>query len=233
MDDDKLVSLYAATTGNGKFCFKLVPPAPGSKKGLTFTQPKVHYFAVETKEEMRNWMAALIKATIDIDDSVPVLSSCATPTVSLQRAQNLLSQARENAKKREDSRHLENAMKPDISGTSSISPDTDSYDSNLPHNNNLQSPNTTVNTNELKTPVLDSKANGFSSPYEIASNTFTPKSASSSNVQSPVDLDFKYSAVRSPKQRVTSNTTASTAAAIALSGGYENGGRRSHQDNRI
>lgn len=198
-DDDKLVSLYAATTGHGKFCFKLVPPAPGSRKGLTFTQPKVHYFAVETKEEMRTWMAALIKATIDIDESVPVLSSCATPTVSLSKAQNLLAQARENVRKREElnrskdvstssnqtlppgssnttsSNFNELMNKPDMSGNSSISPDTDSYDSAIP----VQSPNTTINT-ELMTPNLNNDTpNGFDSPYQLA-NMFTPKSNHSS-----------------------------------------------------
>ncbi|ODV63437.1 Boi family PH domain-containing protein, partial [Ascoidea rubescens DSM 1968] len=92
-DDDKFVALYAATTGQGRYCFKLVPPAPGYKKGLTFTQPKVHYFAVDTKEEMRGWMAALMKATIDLDESIPIVSSCVTPTVTLQKAQELLAKA--------------------------------------------------------------------------------------------------------------------------------------------
>lgn len=236
-EDDKLVSLYAATTGHGKFCFKLVPPAPGSKKGLTFTQPKVHYFAVETKEEMRTWMAALIKATIDIDESVPVLSSCATPTVSLQKAQSLLAQARENARRREEVRNLENLNKPDISGTSSISPDTDSYDSNLPatNNNTLQSPNTTVHTSDLLTPVLDNASNGFASPFEIASNNFvTPKSSVSATI-SPVvgSAEFKskpYSSlIKTPSQRVMSNSAATAAAALSLSNSYSDRSK----DNRI
>ncbi|AAS54198.1 AGL293Cp [Eremothecium gossypii ATCC 10895] len=101
-EDDKFVALYAASIGRGRYCFKLVPPAPGSKKGLTFTQPRVHYFAVETREEMRTWMAALMKATIDIDTSVPVISSCATPTVSLSRAQEMFAQAMEETSKRDE-----------------------------------------------------------------------------------------------------------------------------------
>lgn len=105
-DDDKFVALYAASTGKGRYCFKLLPPQPGSKKGLTFTQPRVHYFAVETKDEMRAWMAALIKATIDIDTSVPIISSCATPTVSLTKAQEMLLQAREETRLREEQRFL-------------------------------------------------------------------------------------------------------------------------------
>ena len=76
-DDDRLISLYAASLGKGKYCFKLVPPQPGSKKGLTFTEPRVHYFAVENKSEMKAWLSAIIKATIDIDTSVPVISSYA------------------------------------------------------------------------------------------------------------------------------------------------------------
>lgn len=111
-EDDKLVALYAATTGQGRFCFKLVPPAPGARKGLTFTQPKVHYFAVETKEEMRNWMSALMKATIDVDDTVPTVSTCSTPTVSLMKAQELLLKARQNAKIREDQMRQQGFIQP-------------------------------------------------------------------------------------------------------------------------
>lgn len=237
-DDDKLVSLYAASTGHGKFCFKLVPPAPGSRKGLTFTQPKIHYFAVETKQEMRTWMAALIKATIDIDESVPILSSCATPTVSLQKAQALLVQARENAKLREDA-YIKNSQQQqleqpssaqsqvpakrlaplgstnDVSGTSSISPDSGSFDSNLPN----QSPNTTTTTSEM-TPVMQTIDNGFSSPYNIASGFQSPKSTPSSANPSPIDTEFKskpYSAgaIRHPSQRVASSASAVAAAAAA------------------
>lgn len=118
-DDDKLVSLYAATTGQGRFCFKLVPPAPGSKKGLTFTQPKVHYFAVETREEMRNWMVALMKATIDLDDTIPTVSTCSTPTVSLQKAQELLLKARENAKAREEQLKAKGFLQPGVNDNKS------------------------------------------------------------------------------------------------------------------
>ncbi|KAK9359623.1 hypothetical protein V1504DRAFT_425353 [Lipomyces starkeyi] len=88
-NEDKLVALYAASTGSGRYCFKLVPPAPGSRKGVTFTAPRVHYFAIDNREDMRGWMNALMKATIDRDDSVPVISSCTTPTVSLAKAREL------------------------------------------------------------------------------------------------------------------------------------------------
>jgi hypothetical protein len=222
-DDDKLVSLYAASTGNGKFCFKLVPPAPGSRKGLTFTQPKVHYFAVETKEEMRAWMAALIKATIDIDESVPVLSSCATPTVSLQKAQLLLAQARENVKRRDDivkSRDAEGRT--EFSGNSSVSPDSDSFDSStIPQ----QSPNTTAATSDVA-PMIAHESNGFASPFEMASNSISTKSAASSATQSPIDTEFKSKPynpgmLRHPSQRVLSASQAAAQAAL----GYKSGGK--------
>ncbi|RKP31614.1 hypothetical protein METBISCDRAFT_13698 [Metschnikowia bicuspidata] len=100
--NDKYVAMYASLAGFGRYCFKLVPPAPGFKKGLTFTQPKTHFFAVETQEEMRGWMKALMTATIDIDDSVPVVSSCNTPTVTLARAQELLAKAREETKMKDE-----------------------------------------------------------------------------------------------------------------------------------
>lgn len=246
-DDDKLVSLYAATTGNGKFCFKLVPPAPGSRKGLTFTQPKVHYFAVETKDEMRTWMAALIKATIDKDESVPVLSSCATPTVSLQKAQTLLAQARENAKRRE----IETTTN-ESGNTSSISPaDSDSFDSFSRNFSN--SPNTTVTTGDLHnqqqqfqqlhTPGVES-SNGFSSPYDLA-NTSTVTSSLTKNRYSksgasPIE-EFKSKpyyagALRHPSTRLPSSQSMGnfsnnySSGSLSVAGqaspaGFENGGR--------
>ncbi|KAK7205529.1 hypothetical protein BZA70DRAFT_161928 [Myxozyma melibiosi] len=88
-NEDRLVSLYAASTGAGRYCFKLVPPAPGARKGVTFTAPKTHYFAVDSREDMRLWMNALMRATIDRDDTVPVISSCTTPTVSLAKAREM------------------------------------------------------------------------------------------------------------------------------------------------
>lgn len=93
-NEDKLIGIYAASVGAGRHCFKLVPPAPGYRKGVTFTAPKVHYFAVESKQEMKEWMAALMKATIDRDDSVPVESTFASPTVPLPKAQELFAEAR-------------------------------------------------------------------------------------------------------------------------------------------
>ncbi|ODV93187.1 hypothetical protein PACTADRAFT_51806 [Pachysolen tannophilus NRRL Y-2460] len=100
-ETDKLTSFYAASIGSGRYCFKLVPPAPGSRKGLTFTQQKVHYFAVDTKEEMRNWMAALIKTTIDFDETTPIVSSYVAPTVSLQKAQEMLANARQHTQQKD------------------------------------------------------------------------------------------------------------------------------------
>lgn len=100
-DDDKLIALHAATTRSGKYIFKLLPPQPGSKKGLTFTQPKVHYFAVDTKEDIKKWLSALIKASIDMDDSVPVVSSYAMPTISLNEAKQMLKEAKDEMAMRE------------------------------------------------------------------------------------------------------------------------------------
>lgn len=220
-DDDKLVSLYAASTGHGKFCFKLVPPAPGSRKGLMFTQPKVHYFAVDTRDDMRSWMAALIKATIDIDESVPVLSSCATPTVSLQKAQSLQAQARENVQRRDEIVRLREDQLRSSGNNSSISPvDSDSFDSNQP----LPSPNTTATTSEM-TPVMN-ESSGFSSPYDMISQAGTTKSPGSpTTTQNPMDdlkgKPYNAGSLRHPSQRVVSASQA--AAQIAL--GYKKSGQ--------
>ncbi|KAF3135599.1 hypothetical protein TWF594_008329 [Orbilia oligospora] len=113
--DDRLVSLHAsvaaitsspshassATPGNGQsgpnlpptppskggwFTFKLVPPQPGAAKGVMFTPPKLHYFATDSKQIGREWMAAFMKATIDRDETAPVISTFSANTISLAKA---------------------------------------------------------------------------------------------------------------------------------------------------
>ena len=78
-----------AQKDKGWFTFKLVPPAPGAAKGVMFTPPKVHYFATDTKEVGRQWMAAMMKATIDRDETQPVVSSFSANTISLAKAKEL------------------------------------------------------------------------------------------------------------------------------------------------
>ena len=82
-----------------KFTFKLVPPAPGATRSLNFTPPKTHYFCTESRDQLRDWMAAFTKATIGRDWSTPVISSCTTKTISLKEAQEqrLLQQQRQQA----------------------------------------------------------------------------------------------------------------------------------------
>ncbi|KAF3924342.1 hypothetical protein ABW21_db0209852 [Orbilia brochopaga] len=70
----------------GWFTFKLVPPAPGAAKGVTFTPPKLHYFATDSKYIGRQWMAAFMKATIDRDETAPVISTFSANTISLAKA---------------------------------------------------------------------------------------------------------------------------------------------------
>lgn len=73
----------------GWFTFKLVPPAPGATKGVTFTPPKLHYFATDTRDDGKKWMGAIMKATIDRDESKPVISSYNAKTISLAKAREL------------------------------------------------------------------------------------------------------------------------------------------------
>ncbi|KAJ5156171.1 hypothetical protein N7492_008974 [Penicillium capsulatum] len=53
--------------GSGPFFFKLVPPKMGNSRTVQFTKPTTHYFQVDNIEEGRKWMAALMKATIELD----------------------------------------------------------------------------------------------------------------------------------------------------------------------
>lgn len=70
----------------GIFIFKLVPPKSGLSKGVSFTKPTVHYFAVNSRQEGRLWMAALMKATIDRDDNGVVTTTYNQKTISLAKA---------------------------------------------------------------------------------------------------------------------------------------------------
>lgn len=90
--EDRLVALYSASVGAGRYVFKLVPPAPGYKKGVAFTAPKTHYFAVESEEELERWVSALTVATIERDESSPVISTCRTETVSLAKAREMVAE---------------------------------------------------------------------------------------------------------------------------------------------
>ncbi|MCJ1268156.1 polar growth protein [Lobaria immixta] len=71
------------------FIFKLVPPRTGLSRAVNFTKPTVHYFAVDNIIQGRLWMAALMKATIDRDETKPVTTTFHEKTISLVKARAL------------------------------------------------------------------------------------------------------------------------------------------------
>jgi hypothetical protein len=75
--------------GDSMFIFKLVPPRAGLSRAVTFTKPTVHYFAVPNIKQGRLWMAALMKATIDRDDSKPITTTYQQKTISLAKARQM------------------------------------------------------------------------------------------------------------------------------------------------
>ncbi|ELR04191.1 hypothetical protein GMDG_06613 [Pseudogymnoascus destructans 20631-21] len=74
------------TEADSMFIFKLMPPRTGLSRAVTFTKPTVHYFAVPNIAQGRLWMAALMKATIDRDDTTPVTTTYQQKTISLAKA---------------------------------------------------------------------------------------------------------------------------------------------------
>ncbi|MCJ1299047.1 polar growth protein [Hypocenomyce scalaris] len=68
------------------FIFKLVPPRSGLSRAVNFTKPTVHYFAVDNIKQGRLWMAALMRATIDRDETKPVTTTYQQKTISLAKA---------------------------------------------------------------------------------------------------------------------------------------------------
>ena len=79
------VSLNSSNS-EGMFIFKLVPPRVGLSRAISFTKQMVHYFAVDNVKQGRLWMAALMKATIDRDESRPVSTTYNQKTISLSKA---------------------------------------------------------------------------------------------------------------------------------------------------
>ena len=71
------------------FIFKLVPPRSGLSRAVNFTKPTIHYFAVDNIKQGRLWMAALMKATIDRDETQPITTTYQQPTISLAKAKEL------------------------------------------------------------------------------------------------------------------------------------------------
>ncbi len=74
------------TDSDSMFIFKLVPPRTGLSRAVNFTKPTVHYFAVENVGQGRLWMAALMKATIDRDETKPITTTYQQKTISLVKA---------------------------------------------------------------------------------------------------------------------------------------------------
>jgi len=68
------------------FIFKLVPPRSGLSRAVNFTKPTIHYFAVDNVTQGRLWMAALMKATIDRDETKPITTTYQQRTISLAKA---------------------------------------------------------------------------------------------------------------------------------------------------
>ena len=73
----------------GMFIFKLIPPRAGLSRAVNFTKPTVHYFAVDNIKQGRLWMAALMKATIEKDETKPITSTYSQKTISLSKAKQM------------------------------------------------------------------------------------------------------------------------------------------------
>lgn len=225
--NDKYIAMYASLTGFGRYCFKIVPPAPGFKKGLTFTQPKTHYFAVETQEDMRGWLKALMTATIDIDDTVPVVSSCLTPTVTLSKAQELLAKAREETKLKDEELREQGYLRDGARPGAFAPEDVFTLEENSPVIHEVErlgsvrrdggggggsAPQLSVDTSgrnvlsgSARTPTTPQLSNqgGFASPYLLASGLLSPRSGSV--------RDSGQSVLREPASASSGNVTQSPA----------------------
>ncbi|KAI4171998.1 MAG: hypothetical protein LQ343_003907 [Gyalolechia ehrenbergii] len=85
----RIESTLGKDKSDSVFIFKLVPPRSGLSRAVNFTKPTVHYFAVENVIQGRLWMAALMKATIDRDETKPITTTYQQKTISLAKARML------------------------------------------------------------------------------------------------------------------------------------------------
>lgn len=88
-DNEPESSLKSGSASESIFIFKLVPPRAGLSRAVNFTKPMVHYFAVPNVKQGRLWMAALMKATIDRDDTVAITTTYQQKTISLTKARQM------------------------------------------------------------------------------------------------------------------------------------------------
>lgn len=99
------------------FIFKLVPPRSGLSRAVNFTKPTIHYFAVDNITQGRLWMAALMKATIDRDETKPIITTFQQKTISLTKAKEMRHRPPALMNNLEEkSETIEKAMKSDETG---------------------------------------------------------------------------------------------------------------------
>ena len=98
------------------FIFKLVPPRNGLARAVNFTKPTIHYFAVENVTQGRLWMAALMKATIDRDETKPITTTYQQKTISLAKAKAMRHRPPALMNLEENSENVEEAAKSDETG---------------------------------------------------------------------------------------------------------------------
>ena len=103
-------------TSPSMFIFKLVPPRNGLARAVNFTKPTIHYFAVENVIQGRLWMAALMKATIDRDETKPITTTYQQKTISLAKAKAMRHRPPALMNLDEKSENIEDAAKSDETG---------------------------------------------------------------------------------------------------------------------
>ncbi|KAB8446252.1 hypothetical protein FH972_025234 [Carpinus fangiana] len=151
--------------GGPGFIFKLVPPRSGMSRAVNFTKPTVHYFAVPSVEEGRLWMAALMKATIDRDDTVDVVTTYQQKTISLAkaRARKERPPALKNLDEEDDQAAAGGAesqnVAPESAGGYETAPSisgTTATDETKPSRENAQTESQIVEVTDLETPASPS-----------------------------------------------------------------------------
>ena len=103
-------------TSPSMFIFKLVPPRNGLARAVNFTKPTIHYFAVENVIQGRLWMAALMKATIDRDETIPITTTYQQKTISLAKAKAMRHRPPALMNLDEKTENIEDAAKSDETG---------------------------------------------------------------------------------------------------------------------
>lgn len=121
----RMTKWMAAARGKGDHCFKL------------YIDNILYYCAVDTKEDLKGWLRILLKSSISLDHTSPVMSTYSTTVLSLDTAKQMLQVARnETMMQMDDGQMMNNSYStPNMQRQNSMNYQNSPVNNNQQHGN--------------------------------------------------------------------------------------------------